>query len=97
MVNKTGGDSEYMRVLMLPEVKSTRQPATLLTTVVPFQEYSKVKLKHHGEEKMVQLTHRRLATGSISQFSFRSLESTSAPVDIEDQPLESLSSLWNSF
>ncbi len=97
MVNKTGGDSEYMRVLMLPEVKSPKQPATLLTTVVPFQEYSKVKLKHHGEEKMVQLTHRLLTTGSISQFSFRSLESTSAAVDIEDQPLESLSSLWNSF
>lgn len=68
------GASDYRRVLMLPELKMANQPATLLTAFAPFQENHRVALNSHGKISIVQLGSRIFSTGSVSQFTFRSLE-----------------------
>lgn len=94
MLQKTGSNGEYMRVLMLPELKAANRPASLLTAVVPFREYCKVKLNQRGEEQMVQLTRKLLATGSVSQFGFRSLDTGQTSRD--ENKAEDFASVWNS-
>lgn len=74
LIHKSGDNADYMRVFFLPEQKSMRKKACLLTPSVPFQEGQKVRLNRRGEEKTVQLTRKTMDTGSISQFEFRTLE-----------------------
>lgn len=95
MVLQSGANSEYMRVLMLPELKAINQPSSLLTAVVPFQEYCKVRLNQHGEEQTVQLTRRIFSTGSVSQFDFRHLETDSNKAE-KNKP-EDFASVWNNI
>ncbi len=82
-----GGDyGDYMRVLMLPELKAANQPATLLTANAPFQEYGRILLNNQGEVRQAQLSRRLFSTGSISQFSFRFLdEAAPQPAQTEEQ------------
>ncbi|MEX1032312.1 MAG: hypothetical protein WDZ30_03040, partial [Cellvibrionaceae bacterium] len=89
-IEQPGGDfSDYRRVLMLPELKAANQPATLLTAFAPFQESNRLMLNRHGESSMIQLNRRVFSTGSVSQFTFRSLEA-STPESSEDD----FSSVW---
>jgi len=85
LVYKAGGYSEYLRALKVPALKAIGQPATLITNAVSFHEYSKVRLYQPSEdnagnrtpETNVQLTRRRFSTGTISQFEFRELATSS--------------------
>ncbi len=70
----SGEQGDYLRVLMLPELKVVNQAATLLTAYAPFQEYTRLILNSHGERFETQLTRRLFSTGSVSQFTFRELE-----------------------
>lgn len=74
LIHKSGDNADYMRVFLLPEQKSLRRKANLLTPSVPFQEGQKVRINQRGEEKTVQLTRKIMDTGSTSQFEFRTLE-----------------------
>ena len=67
----TGDHGDYMRVLMLPELRAANQPATLITAYAPFQEFNRLHLNSFGEVSNAQLTRRIFSTGSISQFTFR--------------------------
>lgn len=98
----TGSYGDYMRVLMLPELKAANQPATLLTANLPFQEYSKITLNHQGDIQEGQLTRRLFATGSVSQFEFRisvsSQPSASEQLTEKEQPditEQDFSSVWD--
>lgn len=68
LLQKTGAPSEYMRGLLLPELSSIGQPATLITPRVPFQSGNKVSLRHTDEEQKCVLEKRIAATASFSQF-----------------------------
>lgn len=70
----SGEQGDYLKVLMLPELKVANQAATLLTAFAPFQEYTRLILNAHGDRFETQLTRRLFSTGSISQFTFRELE-----------------------
>ena len=70
----TGEYGDYLRVLMLPELKVANQAATLLTAFAPFQEYTRLILNSQGERFETQLQRRVFSTGSVSQFTFRDLE-----------------------
>ncbi|GAB1261505.1 hypothetical protein [Aurantivibrio plasticivorans] len=67
----TGEYGDYMRILLLPELKAANQPATLITAFAPFQEYNRLELNSFGEISQGQLTRRIFSSGSISQFQFR--------------------------
>lgn len=80
-----GEFGDYMRVLMLPELKAANQPATLLTANAPFQEYGRILLNNQGEIRQAQLSRRLFSTGSISQFSFRFLDEAAPTSHTENQ------------
>ncbi len=62
--------SEYMRVLVLPEVTPTGQAKTLITPAVSFKENQKVMLVQNGREVTVLLTKLVFSSGYYSQFEF---------------------------
>lgn len=78
VIKKTGESSEYMRTLMLPELKSIGRPATLITPSLTFRAGYKVGLNIDGEEVKVSLTRQVSATPSFSQFEFNQLHKPAA-------------------
>ncbi len=94
MIQVSGENSDYMRVLQLPENKALQQPASLLTAIYPFREHGKVKLKQHGQTTTVQLTRRLVATSAVSLFSYRTLEATDT--EEHDNAFKDSDSQWNS-
>ena len=99
VVQKTGGFSEYLRGLQIPELRAINQPASLITNAITFHEFSKVKLYQqtqggdHRDDQNLQLTHRIFATGSFSQFSFKTLVSSKADASSAKDDFDSI---WNS-
>ncbi len=83
IVHKTGGFSEYLRALQIPELRAINQPASLITNAVSFHEYNKARLYYQSTpenatagDKSIQLTQRLFATSAFSQFGFRELMTT---------------------
>lgn len=66
--------SEYLRGLVLPEIRAIDIPATLLAPRLPFQEGQKVVLNTNGEEHRASLLKRLATTGSFNQFEYRFAE-----------------------
>ena len=75
-IQKTGPQGEYQRVLVLPEMKQTGQPTTLITPRLPFRSGQKVVLVYRDKETRVQLGKRFTTTAAFSQFEFRRLGNT---------------------
>ncbi len=73
LTQKTGDSSEFLRGLLLPELPSIGQPATLITPRLPFQVGHKCVLNKKGRDSKVQLSRRVSATGSFSQFEINFL------------------------
>jgi hypothetical protein len=78
VINKTGEPGEYLRVLVLPEVKQIGQPTTLIAPRLPFRVGQKVSLMRRNKETRVQLTRKFAATASFNQFEFRRLSTAQA-------------------
>lgn len=72
---KGRSSSEYMRSLLLPAIKTIGQPATLLTSALPYHVGDTVIVNSHGKETRVELTKLVENTGTFAQFQFRPLES----------------------
>jgi len=68
LLQRTGDPSEYLRGMLLPELSSIGQPATLITPRLPFQSGHKVSIRLSENESKCQLEQRVSATGSFSQF-----------------------------
>ena len=68
LLQRTGAPSEYLRGMLLPELSSIGQPATLITPRLPFQSGHKVSIRLSENESKCQLEQRVSATGSFSQF-----------------------------
>lgn len=71
VIKKTGDATEYMRTLLLPELKAIGRPATLITPALTFRSGYKVMLNLDGEELKAHLTQQISATPSFSQFEFQ--------------------------
>lgn len=71
LLQKVGNHSEYLRALLLPELTSIGQPATLIAPRLPFQTGNRIFLFHDGVEDQCQLSRRISATGSVSQFEIK--------------------------
>jgi hypothetical protein len=100
----TGSDgktpsTEYMRCLMLPELRAINQPATLITPVLPFKQGSQICLYIGGRAHEAELTHVREKTRSFIQFEFAMKEITATnqnePVKNDDKDEPDFDTLWS--
>lgn len=71
VIKKTGDATEYMRTLLLPELKAINRPATLITPALTFRSGYKLVLNLDGEEIKAHLTKQVSATPSFCQFEFQ--------------------------
>ncbi|WP_250655006.1 hypothetical protein [Alkalimarinus coralli] len=100
LIQKTGDHSEYLRGLLLPELSSIGQAATLITPRLPFQTGQKILLNQQGQETKCQLNRRVAATGSFSQFElkvFSTANITEAPKVTKSSEEDDFDSLWPSL
>ncbi|MBV1882018.1 MAG: hypothetical protein KUG82_10310 [Pseudomonadales bacterium] len=102
VLNKVGVDTEYMRALLLPELKAIGQTATLITPKIAFHVGNKIYLNEQGSEDKAQLIRQVTSTASFSQFQFRYINKpTTKPKKPDpDSPLNKDSdfdSIWTSL
>ncbi|HET8708130.1 MAG TPA: GTPase, partial [Pseudomonadales bacterium] len=105
VVQKTGDLTEYMRALVLPELRAIGQPSTLITPSVPFQVGQKIMCTLNGEELKGQLIKLVTSTASISQFQFKLFgqkmeeqpQKQSAPLASPTKNDDDFDSLWSSL
>jgi hypothetical protein len=71
--NHHGKDEDYTRGLLLPEIASIQQRATLLLPCPPFKVGDTAIANCQGKEVRVKLTELVENTGSFAQFQFESL------------------------
>jgi hypothetical protein len=89
LIHRTGGFTEYLRGLQLPELRAINQPTSLITNAVTFHENSKVKLfmpnqsnpnqsnqPNQIDTMNIQLSKRIFSTGAFNQFGYRTLATT---------------------
>lgn len=95
-LHRLGGDSEYMRSLLLPAIKAVGQPATLLTPALPYHVGNIVMVNSHGKEARVELTKLVENTGTFAQFQFRPLDSqaTSTETARDADKSDEFAALW---
>ena len=62
------------RGLILPQIESIKQDATLITPRMPFATGQKVHINRQGLQTTGQLLETRLKTESLNQFTFRMLD-----------------------
>jgi len=107
-INTTSDGTDFLRALLLPEIKSINQPASLLTAAIPFKEQGKVSINEKGAVRKAQLVHQLLATGTVAQYSFRELETaeekpsraprrqeSSEPKKVKKTAPDDFDSLWD--
>lgn len=105
VLKKTGDSTEYMRTLLLPEMKSLHRPATLITPNVSFRSGYRVLIRLGNEEVKVQLTTEMLTTQSFSQFEFallqadkpQSIVAGKAPAATVKNSPDDFDSLWTNL
>jgi hypothetical protein len=105
LVRKSEQNSQYLRALLLPEIRVISRPATLITPRLPFQESNKVVINHNGDETRAILSRKQASTGSFSQFQYRTLDETKptsgTSVTAQKEPGkggdEDFDSLWKSL
>ncbi len=101
VIIKTGDNGEYLRVLVLPEIKQINQPTTLLAPRLPFRVGQKVSLMRHDKETRIQLTRKIASTAAFNQFEFKRL-TAAKPDEPEPKPKTatrdgSFDILWDSL
>lgn len=79
LVRKSEQNSQYLRALLLPEIRVISRPATLITPRLPFQESHKVVINLSGDETRAILSRKQTSTASFSQFEYRVLGETKPP------------------
>lgn len=70
----TSSEPHFTRALLLPEIPSLAQPATLLMPSPPFRLGGDAIVYSHGREVKVKLTKLVENTGTFAQFQFTTLE-----------------------
>lgn len=94
ITNRAETAGEEYRVLLLPELASVGQAATLVTPALPFKEKHKLELLQPGRVVTVQLTRRVAATGSVSLFEYEVIRDS---VALADDAVQNFEDLWQSL
>jgi hypothetical protein len=101
IIKKTGGDGEYIRVLVLPEITAIKRPVTLLTPQVPFMPGNKVVINQRGREAQIYLNKLLNDQGAYNLFEFKKMTNTLKPpkhsdtISYDSDNAEKFDSLWN--
>lgn len=80
VIQKKGGITEYMRTLVLPELKAVGQPATLITPNISFAVGCKINISQDGAVNKAQLVKQVASTASFCQFQYKILTVSSPDV-----------------
>lgn len=83
MIYKVRQDVDYVRGLLLPEIKALARPAMLITPRLPFHEGCKATVNLQGHERRALLHEQQGVTASFGQFTFDWLQSL--PEDATEQ------------
>lgn len=95
LVRVSEQNSQFLRGLLLPEIRAIDIPASLLAPRMPFQEGNKVIINNQGEEQPAGLGARMTGTGSFNQFEYHLLEVAKPATATDDAaPEEDFDSLW---
>lgn len=102
LLRKAEQNSQYLRALLLPEIKAIDQAPTLIAPRLPFQEGSKVQINQQGNEQRAMLDRRRSMTVSFSVFEYHLLEQSNAQANGGSsgggmRQEEDFDSLWKSL
>ena len=71
-----GGQSDFMRALILPQNNQNNQPLTLIAPRSPFGEMQKTKILSSERTVNVRIGKCLFSTGSIKQFAYTEMEGT---------------------
>lgn len=85
-IQKKGGITEYMRTLILPELKAVGQPATLITPNISFSVGCKININQEGVINKAQLVKQVASTASFCQFQYKMLTATAADTTPGSKP-----------
>lgn len=96
-LKKTGDPTEFMRVLLLPELHAIAQEATLLVPAVGFQSSSRVELVRQGVTERVQLARRVSGSASFGQFEFRGQSQPEGSTGKRGSSDDEFRSIWSSL
>lgn len=91
--------SQYLRTLMLPEVRAMGKPATVLAPRLPFQDGSKVMINLNGEERRATLSNRQISSTSYNQFEYQVYDAPKAAESEKPgpRPGQEFDSLWGTL
>ena len=78
-IHKKGGVTEYMRTLILPELRAIGQPATIITPNIAFHVGYKININQNGHVIKAQLIKQVSSTASFNQFQYKPLTATAQP------------------
>lgn len=100
VVKQSGEMTEWMRTLLLPELRAIGQEATLITPSMAFNTGYKVLINRQGSENRVALQRQLNATPGFRQFMFRDLdrppEAATAAASAEGGS-DDFDSIWSSL
>lgn len=105
-IHKKGGVTEYMRALILPELRAIGQPATLITPNIAFHVGYKVNVNQNGHVIKAQLVKQVSSTASFNQFQYKPLTATApqkapttsnAPQQKAGKDEDDFDSIWSSL
>ncbi|MCZ6870213.1 MAG: hypothetical protein O7G84_11985 [Gammaproteobacteria bacterium] len=91
VIRKKGGATDYLRALLLPELRAIRQPARVITPKLPFQSRQKIQINQAGQVLTAQLGESTGSTEGFSQFEFRLLEGAPQALEEDAQNYRGLS------
>ncbi len=106
VIQKKGGITEFMRTLILPELKAVGQPATLITPNISFAVGCKININIDGAVNKAQLVKQVASTASFCQFQYKMLTQSGTESPPTSKPLQSsgpastdddFDSIWSSL
>ena len=105
LTRKTDQSSQFLRALLLPEIKAFSRPPSLIAPRLPFQEGHRVLVSLNGVERRATLGEKKSFTGSFNQFEFHYAQEAQlglAPAQTENKTgslpgADDFDSLWKSL
>lgn len=93
--------TDYLRVLVLPEIKPAGQEASIITPSLSFKAGQHIHLMLNGQEETILLRELKTSTGSYSQFTYDTIKPLAEGktfATIEDsantKPANDIDSVW---
>ncbi|MFY0665069.1 MAG: hypothetical protein JXQ97_10590 [Natronospirillum sp.] len=88
VLNKTGQHSDFLRAIVLPEIKTIAQPESVIIPRLAVKVGQKAQLFRQGKEQAYRLTQKVTETSAIGQFSISPVQSQL------DKPTEQKTNAW---